>query len=79
MQDGSIVDAVLMWKNNVEKELEGVEPCPICYSILHPKTLNLPHLCCTTCNNKFHSTCLYQWFKSSGKSKCVICQQPFFQ
>ena len=66
-------------KSNLEKEFDGVEPCPICYCILHPKTFSLPALTCPTCNNKFHSTCLYTWFKSSGKSKCVICQQPIFR
>lgn len=77
MQDGSVVDAVLLWKCNIEKELEGVEPCPICYCTLHTKTLCLPTMICSTCNNKFHSPCLTQWFRSSGKSKCVICQQPW--
>ena len=77
-QDGSVLDAVLLWKRNVDKEFEGVEPCPICYSILHPKSLSMPSLACKTCNNKFHSACLYKWFNSSGKSKCVLCQQPFF-
>ena len=66
-------------KSNLEKEFDGVEPCPICYCILHPKTFSLPALTCPTCSNKFHSTCLYTWFKSSGKSKCVICQQPIFR
>mmetsp|Transcript_118378 Transcript_118378/g.232445 ORF Transcript_118378/g.232445 Transcript_118378/m.232445 type:complete len:610 (+) Transcript_118378:1-1830(+) len=78
MQDGSVVDAVLLWKCNIEKELEGVEPCPICYCTLHTKTLCLPTMTCMTCNNKFHSPCLTTWFRSSGKSKCVICQQPFY-
>jgi hypothetical protein len=78
-QDGNVMDAVLLWKRNVEKEFEGVEACPICYSILHPKNMCIPSLACPTCNNKFHNECLYTWFKSSGKSKCVICQQPFFQ
>lgn len=77
MQDGSVVDAVLLWKANIEKELEGVEPCPICYCTLHTKTLCLPTLACPTCNNKFHQPCLHTWFRSSGKNKCVICQQPF--
>ena len=78
MQDGSVVDALLYLKGNIDKEFEGVEPCPICYCILHPKSTALPSLSCPTCSNKFHSQCLYTWFKSSGKSKCVICQQPFF-
>ena len=76
-QDGAVIDAVLFWKKNVERELEGLEPCPICYSIIHVKDSSLPSLKCQTCSNKFHSSCLYQWFKSSGKNKCVICQQPF--
>lgn len=78
MQDGSVVDAALLWKSNIEKELEGVEPCPICYCILHTKTLKLPTLACPTCKHKFHPTCLHTWFKTSGKSKCVLCQQPMF-
>jgi hypothetical protein len=76
-QDGSIVEAVLMWKKNIEKEFEGVEACPICYCVLHTKSLCLPTLECPTCKNKFHSSCLFKWFTSSGKSKCVLCQQPF--
>jgi hypothetical protein len=77
-QDGSVLDAILLWKKNVDKEFAGVEPCPICYSILHPKSHQMPGLACPTCKNKFHSSCLYKWFHSSGKSKCVLCQQPFF-
>lgn len=76
-KDGSIVDAVMLWRKNVDNEFEGVEPCPICYSTLHPKKLCLPTLQCATCKNKFHPSCLYTWFQSSGKSKCVICQQNF--
>jgi hypothetical protein len=76
-QDGSLLDAVLLWKKNVDKEFEGVEPCPICYSILNPKTMGLPNLCCKTCSNKYHNSCLYKWFNQSGKNNCPICQQPF--
>jgi hypothetical protein len=76
-RDGSVVDAVLLWRRNVDKEFEGAEPCPICYSTLHAKSLCLPSVECSTCHNKFHPTCLYTWFQSSGKSKCVMCQQPF--
>ncbi|KAJ0410537.1 hypothetical protein ATCC90586_008344 [Pythium insidiosum] len=76
-QDGSLLDAVLLWKQNVDREFEGVEPCPICYSILNPKTRGLPNLPCKTCSNKYHNSCLYKWFNQSGKNKCPICQQPF--
>jgi E3 ubiquitin-protein ligase DOA10 len=76
-QDGSVLDALLLWKRNVDKEFQGLEPCPICYSVLAPKTLTLPTLACQTCSNKFHPECLYKWFNSSHKSKCPLCQQPF--
>jgi len=76
-QDGSILDALLLWKQNVDKEFEGVEPCPVCYSVICIKTHQMPNLDCTTCHNRFHTQCLMKWFQSSGKSMCVICQQPW--
>lgn len=78
LRDSSIFEAMLIWKAGIQKEFEGVEPCPICYSVLHAKSFTLPKLICRTCKNAFHARCLQTWFKSSGKSKCVICQQPFF-
>ncbi len=74
-QDGSVLDALLLWKQNVDKEFDGVEPCPVCYSVLCIKTHSMPNLKCRTCNNRFHSTCLHKWFTESGKSNCVLCQQ----
>ena len=76
-QGGTLKDALLLWKENVDKEFEGVEPCPICYSVLHVKSHKLPNLECNTCHNQFHADCLYEWFKSSTKSACPICQQPW--
>ena len=76
-QGGSLKDALLLWKENVDKEFEGIEPCPVCYSVLHVKTHKLPNMECNTCQNHFHSDCLFEWFKRSGKTACVICQQPW--
>lgn len=76
-QGGSLSDALLLWKENVDKEFEGIEPCPVCYSVLHVKTHKLPEMQCKTCQNRFHFDCLTQWFRSSGKSACVLCQQPW--
>ena len=76
-QDACVQQAVDLWKKNVDREFDGLEPCPICYSILHPKNLALPSLECGTCKNKFHPECLYKWFNTSHKSKCPMCQQPF--
>jgi hypothetical protein len=94
--DKSIIEAILWWKANMEKELQGIgktiqeqflsfsvsyfllflEPCIICYSVIHSKNNSLPSISCSTCKNKFHSNCLYTWFKTSGKNSCVLCQQP---
>jgi len=76
-QGGTLQDALMLWKDNVDKEFQGVEPCPVCYSVLHVKTHKLPALECKTCHHRFHVDCLTQWFRSSGKSQCVLCQQPW--
>lgn len=75
-QDGTVYDAAVLWQSNLQQELAAVEPCPICYCTLHTKTLKLPTFACPTCKHRFHPSCLHTWFKTSGKSKCVLCQQP---
>ncbi|GMH52712.1 hypothetical protein TrST_g13539 [Triparma strigata] len=70
-----ILDALLLWKDNIDCEFTGVEPCPICYAVLDPKTRCVPGLECGTCHTKFHRGCLVKWFAQSGKEACVICQQ----
>ncbi|KAJ4772899.1 E3 ubiquitin-protein ligase listerin [Rhynchospora pubera] len=76
-QNGAIAEAIRIWKTNFDKEFEGVEECPICYSILHTTNHSLPRLACKTCKHKFHSACLYKWFSTSHKSTCPLCQTPF--
>jgi hypothetical protein len=76
-QNGALLEAIQMWKKNVDREFEGVEECPICYSIIHTTNHSLPRLACKTCKHKFHSACLYKWFSTSHKSTCPLCQTPF--
>lgn len=76
-QNGAIAEAVHIWKRNIDREFEGVEECPICYSIIHTTNHGLPRLACKTCKHKFHSACLYKWFSTSHKSTCPLCQTPF--
>ncbi|PIA58085.1 hypothetical protein AQUCO_00500192v1 [Aquilegia coerulea] len=76
-QNGALAEAIRRWKNNFDKEFEGVEECPICYSIVHTSNNSLPRLACRTCKHKFHSACLYKWFSTSHKSTCPLCQSPF--
>ncbi|KAK9466325.1 hypothetical protein V1512DRAFT_226858 [Lipomyces arxii] len=75
-QNGSIVDAVALFRRNVSLHFEGVTECAICYSILH-QDRSLPNKKCQTCKHKFHAGCLYKWFQSSNSSTCPLCRQPF--
>ncbi|XAR60795.1 hypothetical protein NMG60_11034309 [Bertholletia excelsa] len=76
-QNGALAEAISIWKSNFDKEFEGVEECPICYSVIHTVNHSLPRLACKTCKHKFHSACLYKWFSTSHKSTCPLCQSPF--
>ncbi|KAE9615114.1 hypothetical protein Lal_00048152 [Lupinus albus] len=76
-QNGALAEAIGTWKHNFDKEFEGVEECPICYSVIHTTNRSIPRLACKTCKHKFHSACLYKWFSTSHKSSCPLCQSPF--
>eukprot|EP00051_Salpingoeca_urceolata_P011293 m.139750 g.139750 ORF g.139750 m.139750 type:complete len:1721 (+) comp17067_c0_seq4:162-5324(+) len=76
-QNGSILDAILLWKRNVDKRFEGLEECTICYSILHGSNYQLPSQRCKTCKNLFHSACLFKWFSTSQQSTCPLCRNLF--
>ncbi|EGV62188.1 hypothetical protein CANTEDRAFT_108178 [Yamadazyma tenuis ATCC 10573] len=76
LTNGSIIEAVEVFKKNVDLHFSGFEECAICYSILH-QDHSLPSKNCSTCNNKFHAACLYKWFKSSGSSTCPLCRSTF--
>ncbi|QCE01031.1 stearoyl-CoA desaturase [Vigna unguiculata] len=77
-QNGALAEAIGIWKRNFDKEFEGVEECPICYSVIHTTDHSLPRLGCKTCKHKFHSACLCKWFSTSHKSSCPLCQSPFY-
>ena len=76
-QNLSIVEVIRQWRVNAEKALEGIEPCSICYCVLQPSDRSLPSPSCKTCKNKFHSACLYKWFKTHGQASCPMCRSLF--
>ncbi|KAJ7320504.1 hypothetical protein JRQ81_020015 [Phrynocephalus forsythii] len=57
-QNGSIMEGLALWKNNVDKRFEGVEDCMICFSVIHGSNYSLPKKACRMCKKKFHSACL---------------------
>lgn len=58
VQNGSIMEGLSLWKNNVDKRFEGVEDCMICFSVIHGSNYSLPKKACRTCKKRFHSACL---------------------
>jgi hypothetical protein len=69
--------AMHMWAKSFALFFEGVEDCPICYNVVQLTTGTIPRKACPTCKHKFHNECLYHWFKTSSKTTCPLCQQPF--
>ncbi|KAK9174046.1 RING/Armadillo-type fold domain containing protein [Cryptosporidium meleagridis] len=69
----NVTHAILTWINNLSLYLDGVEDCLICYSIVHSQYRSLPRKRCNTCNNIFHSECIYKWFRTSNKTTCPLC------
>ncbi|KAI8061201.1 hypothetical protein BDF21DRAFT_369504 [Thamnidium elegans] len=76
-QNGNIVDALTVFKRNVNLHFSGVEDCTICYSIISVQDRSIPTKQCRTCKNKFHSSCLYKWFRSSNSASCPLCRTVF--
>jgi hypothetical protein len=73
----AITDALGIWKQNIEKQFSGIEPCPICYYVVQFSTKNMPSLACRTCRSKFHPTCINKWFQTSSKAECPMCKSQF--
>ena len=58
LQNGTLMDGLLLWKSNLDKHFSGVEDCMICFSVIHGSLYSLPKMTCRTCKKKFHSACL---------------------
>lgn len=76
-RDGTFADAVALWKKNLDQELSGAEPCPICYSVISLGSMRLPTEQCGTCRKGFHGACVLRWFQSSGDNKCPMCRSEW--
>ena len=74
--NGSIIDALILFKKNIEGSMKGQVDCAICYSIVGSDR-RLPDKKCSTCKNKFHGACLVKWFRTSGGSTCPLCRNAF--
>ena len=70
-QNGSIADALGLFKANASRHFEGVEACSICYSVISVTDRTVPSKRCRTCKAGFHAGCLYKWFSTSKGSRWV--------
>jgi hypothetical protein len=59
-QNGSIVDALMLFKKNVSLHFEGIEDCAICYSIISVTDRSTPQKSCRVCKHVFHGSCVYK-------------------
>jgi hypothetical protein len=59
-QNGSISDALVLFKKNVSLHFEGLEDCAICYSIISATDRSTPQKKCRVCKHIFHGSCVYK-------------------
>ncbi|VDL19980.1 unnamed protein product [Hymenolepis diminuta] len=77
-QNGSILEAIGLWLRNLKKKFEGVEECPICYSVIYDRDFSFPKMQCRVCKKKFHSNCMYRYFQTSHNPTCPLCRSLFY-
>lgn len=75
-RNSSVIRGILLWKENVDRRLGGVEECAICFDIVNTYG-QLPKKGCKTCKKKFHGNCIMKWFSKSNKSECPLCKSQF--
>ena len=74
----SLWDIIELWTSNLRKHFDGVEPCPICYAVVHSESRTLPELSCKVCTHSmFHRRCLIDWFQKSTLRTCPTCRSPW--
>lgn len=75
-RNNTLISGILIWKENIDKKLSGVEECSICFDIVNQNG-QLPKKGCKTCKKKFHGNCIMKWFTKSNKSECPLCKSQF--
>ena len=58
--NGTVADALNLFKKNVTLHFEGIEECAICYAVISPVDRSTPQKQCKTCKNVFHGSCLFK-------------------
>ncbi|KAG9229306.1 hypothetical protein BJ875DRAFT_202556 [Amylocarpus encephaloides] len=76
MRVNTIVDGLVLFRENVVAAMAGKTECAICYSIIGSDK-RMPEKRCGACKNLFHGHCLFKWFQSSNQNTCPLCRNAF--
>jgi hypothetical protein len=68
-------EIISLWKVNLDRRMEGLKECPICYFVVELGDKSFPDYSCKTCFNKFHYRCLARWFRESNANTSPICRR----
>ncbi|BFU26211.1 hypothetical protein EHI8A_049910 [Entamoeba histolytica HM-1:IMSS-B] len=77
-RDLGIIDACLLWKQQLDRQFDNSDACPICYSLFYLRTTTIPNVACKCCRKKFHKQCIFGWFRSTGRHDCPLCTRNFY-
>ncbi|KCZ80620.1 hypothetical protein H312_01995 [Anncaliia algerae PRA339] len=71
-KSNKITSIVEQWKELVDKFMESINECGICYfKELNDKASSMN---CKRCNMFYHKDCFYQWVKKTKKIECAMCK-----
>lgn len=71
------MEIMSLWKVNIDRKMEGVKECFICYLVVDASDNSFPDFACNQCGNKFHKRCISQWGAKSGNMTCPLCRKSF--
>jgi hypothetical protein len=72
--DGSEMHRRVRCGSNCLFRMLTLPPQPSTLPHTEGSNYSLPDKKCKTCNNPFHSQCLFKWFSSSQQSTCPLCR-----
>lgn len=87
-QNGSIADALSLFKTNASRHFEGVEACAICYSVVSVTDRSMPTKRCRTCKQvSSHSSAISQRSYANSHMSAfppelfiqVVCNLPWIK
>ena len=67
----SIDQSIMSWVSFVINMVEDSSPCIVCFAYINNGSI--PSKMCSHCNQRFHESCLKQWFSHHKNKTCPYC------